>query len=142
MFFGVGLFEVYILITLGTIIFVVIGIAAVKTKEEKDVKILEKLSFKKAYVYLMSFVGLLMVIFGGASVLNIIYKLILYFAFPKLAQQPGAMPGEIPSYFYELTYTLPQSLAQLTIGIPVWLFHWKKAQKMEKEEASEEKPSS
>ncbi|MDP3014003.1 MAG: DUF5671 domain-containing protein [Candidatus Subteraquimicrobiales bacterium] len=141
MLLGIGLIEIFILIIPVIIIFVVIGIATAKTKEEKNMKILEKLSFKKAYVYLMSFVGLLMVIFGGVSVLNIIYKLLLYFAFPKLAQPPGAMPGEIPSYFYEITYTLPQSLAQLTIGLPVWLFHWKKAQKMEKEDQEEKSKS-
>lgn len=140
MFFGAGLFELFIpviLIGLIFITFIAIGIATTKTKEEK-VKILENMSLKKVYLYLMSFVGLMMVIFGGTNILNIIYKLIIYTAFPGATKQQGMMPGDISPYIHELTYSLPQSLAQLTIGLPVWLFHWKKVQKAEKKDAEKE----
>jgi len=137
-FFGAGLFELFIpviLIGLIFITFIAIGIATIKTKEEK-VKILENMSLKKVYLYLVSFVGLMMVIFGGINILNIIYKLIIYSAFPEATKQPGIMLREDMSpYIHELTYTLPQSLAQLTIGLPIWLFHWKKVQKAEKKDA-------
>ncbi|HDP69642.1 MAG TPA: hypothetical protein ENN38_02395 [Actinobacteria bacterium] len=141
MLFGVGLFEIFIPVILGGLIFVAfiaIKIVNIKTEEEK-VKILENMSLKKVYLYLMSFVGFIMVIIGGVSILNIIYKLIIYTAFPETTQQPGIMPGDMSPYIQELTYTLPESLAQLTIGIPVWLFHWKKVQKAEKEDVEKEK---
>ena len=97
-------------------------------------KILQNMSLKKVYLYLMSFVGLILVIFGGINILNIIYKLIIYTAFPEATKQSGMMSGDVSPYIYELTNTLPRSLAQLTIGLPVWLFHWKKVQKAEKDD--------
>ncbi|HIH96652.1 MAG TPA: hypothetical protein HA348_04125 [Thermoplasmata archaeon] len=133
MFFDTGLFELFIPVILGGLIFITfiaIGLVTIKTKEEK-MKIFENMSLKKVYLYLISFVGLILVIFGGINILNIIYKLIIYTAFPEATKQSGIMPGDISPYIHELTYTLPQSLAQLTIGLPVWLFHWKKVQKAE-----------
>jgi len=143
-FFDTGLFELFIPVILGGLIFITFiatGLVTIKTKEEK-MKIFENMSLKKVYLYLISFVGLILVIFGGINILNIIYKLIIYTAFPEATKQSGIMPGDISPYIHELTYTLPQSLAQLTIGLPVWLFHWKKVQKAEetaKETAKETK---
>lgn len=110
---------------------------------------------KKAYLYVVSLVSLIIIMIGAITLLNMGLKILLnaeeYYAYPMMAVNCQTVPAERsadvkttecdPAYQakqqeYEKKNQqqqrkrdIAQSLAMIIVGAPVFYYHWKLARK-------------
>jgi hypothetical protein len=107
-----------------------------------------KLSIRTLYLYLFSFVGLLIIVFGSISMINIGLKTYVFkeadkyeiYLGPGEANPDGTLATKediVIRQDRELTRQrqrdLSNALAMLAVGIPLYMYHWKTLQKEGKE---------
>ncbi|MBI2464972.1 hypothetical protein HYV64_02405 [Candidatus Shapirobacteria bacterium] len=102
-----------------------------------------KFNLRLLYLYLFSFVGLLIVVFGGIQIVNLGLKTWVFrdadgFVFygPTPAKtdpeyvDPEAMKAQQEQQTKNLRQSeLANSLAMISVGLPLYLYHWKTIQK-------------
>ncbi|MFZ2153404.1 MAG: hypothetical protein WAV41_05160 [Microgenomates group bacterium] len=105
-----------------------------------------KFSLRLLYLYLFSFVGLLIVVIGGIQIVNLGLKTFIFknadrypiYAQPVVKGDPNFVsPEEQMKQQEEQTRNQRQSefansLAMMTVGLPLYLYHWKTIQKESK----------
>lgn len=109
------------------------------------------MSLKKAYLYLVSVISLIIAVVGAIMIINLGLKAWVftkadqnYYSYP--CQQPIADPnGKIPpcdqaaidqqkkmaddNLASQRQNTAAQAIAMILVATPVWLYHWKMARK-------------
>ncbi len=100
-----------------------------------------KLNLRLLYLYLFSFVGLLIVVFGSISMVNIGLKTFVfkeadvYEIYPSMVE-----PGKVTNIEVEKARQLrdvsrqrqrdfAQAVSMIIVGLPLYVYHWKTIQK-------------
>ena len=103
-----------------------------------------KFNIRLLYLYLFSFVGLLITIIGGIQLVdlgmkNYIFKVneYSYYYDPMVAEKQSISPEEIEKRNKEeqsnqTKRTLSNSIAMILIGLPVYFYHWGTIKKEQK----------
>ncbi len=103
-----------------------------------------KFNIRLLYLYLFSFVGLLITIIGGIQLVdlgmkNYIFKVneYSYYYDPMVAEKQSISPEEIEKRNKEeqsnqTKRTLSNSIAMIVIGLPVYFYHWGTIKKEQK----------
>lgn len=98
-----------------------------------------KFSLRLLYLYLFSFVGLLITIIGGIQLVDLtlktyVFKVSDYIYYPEPMPVEGGKPTisaeeskrrSEEEQANQLKRQLSNSLAMIVIGAPVYLYHWK-----------------
>ncbi|MEK7652156.1 MAG: hypothetical protein AAB351_03080 [Patescibacteria group bacterium] len=110
---------------------------------------------KKAYLYVVSLVSLIIIMVGAITLLNMGLKILLnaeeYYAYPMMSVNCEAIPAErgaaVKPTECDSNYQakqqeaekknqqqqrkrdIAQSLAMIIVGVPVFYYHWKLARK-------------
>lgn len=103
------------------------------------------LNIRTMYLYLFSFVGLLIIVFGSISLLDIGLKTYIFKEADKYEVYVGESKPNGEQYTKEELETrqnkelvrqrqreLSNALAMLAVGTPLYLYHWKTLQKDQK----------
>lgn len=105
-----------------------------------------KLNIRVLYLYLFSFVGLIIVVIGGITLVNLGLKTFVFkdadkypvytdMTLPKeeqgmnLEEQQKMQNAES---MRQKQRELSNAIAMISVGIPLYLYHWKKIQKEDK----------
>lgn len=102
-----------------------------------------KFSLRLLYLYLFSFVGLIIVVTGGIQMVNLGLKTFVFRDADKFVMYGPSIPKTDPGYVdpaeqkrqqEEQTRNQRQSefansLAMISVGLPLYLYHWKTIQK-------------
>lgn len=107
-----------------------------------------KFSIRLLYLYLFSFVGLLIVIIGSVQLVNLGIKTFvfpeadMYTAYPAKEYLPDGTPVDIDQKTIaeqqrrdqrrQKQRELANAVAMIVVGAPVYLYHWKTIQKESK----------
>ncbi len=104
-----------------------------------------KLNLRLLYLYLFSFVGLLVVVIGGIQVVDLGLKTFVFKDADRYSSYPVAAEKELSQADIEEMQRnqeldmkrqrerqLSNSLAMILIGAPLYLYHWKTIQREEK----------
>lgn len=100
-----------------------------------------KLNLRLLYLYLFSFVGLLIVVFGSISMVNLGFKTFVfkeadvYEIYPSMVE-----PGKVTNIEEEKARQLrdvsrqrqrdfAQAVSMIIVGLPLYVYHWKTIQK-------------
>jgi hypothetical protein len=106
------------------------------------IALIMKFSLRLLYLYLFSFVGLLVVVIGGIQMVNLGLKTFVLKDADRYPLYPMGIKGE-PGYMspeeqmaqqdqqvkQQRQSELSNSLAMIIIGTPLYLYHWKIIQK-------------
>jgi len=107
-----------------------------------------KLSIRTLYLYLFSFVGLLIIVFGSISILNTALKAYVFKDADKyeiylgqgetnpdgtLATKEDIAKRQDKELTRQRQRELSNALSMLAVGIPLYLYHWKTLQKENKD---------
>lgn len=100
-----------------------------------------KINLRLLYLYLFSFVGLLIVVFGSISMVNLGLKTFIFTQADTYESYPVKVEGE-PQISVEEEKArvaretsrqrqreLAQSISSIIVGLPLYLYHWKTIQK-------------
>lgn len=102
-----------------------------------------KFSLRLLYLYLFSFVGLLIVVMGSIQIVNLGLKTFVFKNADRYSVYPMTLPKNDPAYVsvddqkkqqddqiaQQRQSELSNSLAMIAIGLPLYLYHWKIIQK-------------
>lgn len=102
-----------------------------------------KFSLRLLYLYLFSFVGLLITIIGGIQIVDLtlktyVFKVSEYTYYPEPIPVEGGKPTisaedskrrSEEEANNQRKRQLSNSLAMITIGVPLYLYHWKTIKK-------------
>ena len=102
-----------------------------------------KVSVRLIYLYLFSFVGLLIVVIGSVQLVNLGLKVFVFPESDRYDYTAPAIPGEkIATADAEMMKNqaardqkrnrqrdLANSIAMIAVGLPLYLYHWKTIQK-------------
>jgi hypothetical protein len=105
-----------------------------------------KFSLRLLYLYLFSFVGLLITIIGGIQIVDLtlktyVFRVSEYTYYPEPIPVDGGKPSVSPDeqkrrgeeeQANQRKRQLSNSLAMIVIGAPVYLYHWKTIKKENK----------
>ena len=103
-----------------------------------------KLNIRIIYLYLFSFVGLLVVVFGSIQLVNLTLKVFVFpgadvyeYSAPKIEGQRGPDPVEEQRRMARETHRqrqreLSNAIAMIVVGLPLYLYHWKTIQQESK----------
>lgn len=109
-----------------------------------DIINLMKFSIRLLYLYLFSFVGLLITIIGGIQLVdlgikNYVFKVseYSYYSDPAVAEKSNISVEEMDKRNKEeqanqTKRILSNSIAMILIGVPVYVYHWKTIKKENK----------
>jgi hypothetical protein len=107
-----------------------------------------KLSIRTLYLYLFSFVGLLIIVFGSISMINIGLKTYVFKEADKyeiylgqgetnpdgtLATKEDIVIRQDRELIRQRQRELANALAMLAVGVPLYMYHWKTLQKENKD---------
>lgn len=106
-----------------------------------------KFSLRLLYLYLFSFVGLLITIIGGIQIVDLtlktyVFRVSEYTYYPEPIPVDGGKPSVSPDeqkrrgeeeQANQRKRQLSNSLAMIVIGAPVYLYHWKTIKKEQKD---------
>jgi hypothetical protein len=73
----------------------------------------EGLTAWRAYLYVVSFIALIIVIAGSVNLIAVAIEVFAY---------PAPQPYPASQYYYS---DLPGSVAQVAVGFIVWAYHWR-----------------
>ena len=102
-----------------------------------------KFSLRLLYLYLFSFVGLIITIIGAIQILDLTLKTYIFRVteysyypepYPVKGESPTVSPDElnrrnIEEHSNQRKRQMSNSLAMILIGTPVYLYHWKTIKK-------------
>ena len=102
-----------------------------------------KLNIRVLYLYLFSFVGLIILVIGGISLVNLgiktfifkdadIYPIYVDETLPKekqIVDQATQEKRQNEEAMHQKQRELSNAIAMLAVGTPLYLYHWKKIQK-------------
>jgi uncharacterized membrane protein YccF (DUF307 family) len=105
-----------------------------------------KFSLRLLYLYLFSFVGLLITVIGGIQIVDLtlktyVFKVSEYSYYPESVPVEGGKPiisaedarkRNEEEQSNQRKRQLSNSLAMITIGVPLYLYHWKTIKKENK----------
>lgn len=105
-----------------------------------------KFSLRLLYLYLFSFVGLLITVFGGIQIVDLTLKTYVfqvndYPYYPEPIMVEGGKPALSPEESLKRNQLeqenqrkrqLSSSLAMIAVGVPLYLYHWKTIKKEQK----------
>lgn len=105
-----------------------------------------KFSLRLLYLYLFSFVGLLITVIGGIQIVDLtlktyVFKVDEYTYYPETQPIEGGKPVMTPEesrkrneqeQANQRKRQLSNSLAMIAIGAPLYLYHWKTIKKENK----------
>lgn len=104
-----------------------------------------KFSLRLLYLYLFSFVGLLITVIGGIQIVDLtlktyVFKVNEYSYYPEAIPIEGGKPVNMVDQEYrnkieqanQRKRQLSNSLAMIVIGTPLYLYHWKTIKKENK----------
>ena len=104
-----------------------------------------KLNIRIIYLYLFSFVGLLVVVFGSIQLVNLTLKVLVFngadvyeYSAPRpVGEKGGPDPVEEQKRMERETQRqrqreLSNAIAMIVVGLPLYLYHWKTIQKENK----------
>jgi hypothetical protein len=106
------------------------------------------LSIRTLYLYLFSFVGLLIIVFGSISMINIGLKTYVFKEADKyeiylgqgetnpdgtLATKEDIVIRQDRELIRQRQRELANALAMLAVGVPLYMYHWKTLQKENKD---------
>ncbi len=111
-----------------------------------------KFNIRLLYLYLFSFIGLLVTVFGCINMVNLGLKTFVfknadrYVAYPRPAVTevtPDAKPADMPSVEEEKLFQEQQTLQQrqreaaqaiamIAVGLPLYAYHWMLIKRQEK----------
>ena len=98
-----------------------------------------KINLRLLYLYLFSFVGLIIVVFGGIQIVNLGLKTLVFKDADRYVNYPVTMKKDDPGYIsleqqkiqqdqqvaQQRQSELSNSIAMILIGMPLYLYHWK-----------------
>lgn len=101
-----------------------------------------KINLRLLYLYLFSFVGLLIVVFGSISMVNLGLKAFVfkdadvYETYPVMNEKGIAVNNpeedkarQMRDVTRQRQRELAQSISMILVGLPLYLYHWKTIQK-------------
>ncbi len=107
-----------------------------------------KINIRLLYLYLFSFVGLLIIVFGSVNLVNLGLKTLVfpdidsYEVYPvKITEVEGqpiepSVEEQLASQKREISRQrqrqLVEAVSMITVGLPLYLYHWKTIQKENK----------
>lgn len=94
-----------------------------------------KINLRLLYLYLFSFVGLLIVVVGGIRITDIALKIYLFKDADKYEVYPDPVVSREEALARQERETSRQrqrdfssSLAMMVVGLPLYIYHWKTIQ--------------
>ena len=104
-----------------------------------------KINLRLLYLYLFCFIGLLIVVFGSIQLVNLGLNALVFkdadkyefYVQPKIDGKPIETEEEIKlrqerELVRQRQRELSNSIAMITVGLPLYLYHWKTIQKEHK----------
>lgn len=97
-----------------------------------------KFNLRLLYLYLFSFVGLLITVFGGIQIVNLGLKTFVFKNADKYMIYPGNLAKTDPNYISpedmkkqqdeqvqnQRQGEMANSIAMIAVGLPLYLYHW------------------